>query len=201
MHTRSLLAVAALFAGLVVPALASAQEITRVRGTIDQATTDTLGVKTRDGSIMTITLKNPLIITTVKKASFSDIKAGTYVGSAAVKGKDGKLHAIEVHIFPETMRGAGEGNHPWDSGPDSSMVNATVGEVAGANARTLKLTYKGGTAEIDVPPDAPIVTFAPGNSGMMVKGAALIVFATKQADGSLASNRVVVESDGVKPPM
>ncbi len=151
--------------------------------------------------MLTVTLKNPLIITTVKKAALSDIKAGSYIGSAAVKGKDGKLHALEIHIFPEAMRGAGEGLHPWDAGPDSSMVNATVGEVTGADGHTLKMTYKGGTSDIEVAPDAPIVAFAPGDSSMMIKGAALIVFAMKQPDGSLAANRVVVESNGVKPPM
>jgi hypothetical protein len=99
------------------------------------------------------------------------------------------------------MRGAGEGKRPWDAGPDSAMVNATVGQVAGAHGHRLKLTYQGGATDIDVPPDAPIVMFAPGKMSMMVKGAAIIAFATKQPDGSLASSRVVVESGGVKPPM
>lgn len=198
---NKLIAAAILAAGLAMPALAQSQEVTRVRGTIDTATDQTLAVKTRDGTISTITLKNPLTITTVKKAALTDIKAGTYIGTAATKGKDGKLVAMEVHIFPEAMRGAGEGNHPWDAGPDSAMVNATVGEVSGADGHNLKLTYKGGTADVVVPPDAPVVTFAPGDSSMMVKGAAVIVFAQKQPDGSLAASRMVVESGGVKPPM
>jgi hypothetical protein len=181
---------------------AASPEITRVRGSIDTATSSLLAVKTRDGSILTIHLTPPVAVGTVRKASLADIKPGDFVGSAAVKGKDGKLHALEVHIFPESMRGTGEGQRPWDAGPNSSMTNATVGEVKTVpQGRTLTLTYKDGSATIEVAPDVPIVTLAPGNAKMLVKGRAVILFAAKQADGSLAASRVTVESNGVKPPM
>jgi hypothetical protein len=195
-----------LAAAFTVPALsadAPAGTPTRVRGTIDKLDGSNLSVIARDGTKMTIVLAPGFGVGTVKKVNLADIKPGDFVGSAAVKGSDGKLRALEVHVFPEAMRGTGEGQRPWDSGPDSSMTNATVGEVTSlaAGGRSLTLTYKGGTAVIDVPPDVPVVTFAPGDPAMLVPGRAVMVFALQKEDGSLISNRVTVENDGVKPPM
>ena len=62
------------------------------------------------------------------KSSLADIKPGDFVGSAAIKGADGKMHAQEVHIFPEAMRGSNEGHYPWDLKPGSMMTNATVAD-------------------------------------------------------------------------
>lgn len=208
---RALIVAAGLaIAALALPALSPAHAEdppsgppTRVRGTIEKLDGQTLVVKARNGSDVTIVMAPNFGIGTVKKAKLEDIKPGDFVGSAAVKQPDGKLRALEIHIFPEAMRGAGEGQRPWDTGPDSSMTNATVGTVTAmtAGGRTLALTYKGGTATIDVPADVPIVTFAPGDAAMMVPGRAVILFAMQQTDGTLVANRVTVESDGVKPPM
>lgn len=190
---------------LLTPAWASAQGTAppvRIRGTIESVSAASLAVKARDGTTVTIALVAPVSVGTVVKANLDDIKPGAFVGSAAVKGTDGKLHALEVHIFPETMRGTGEGQRPWDAGPDSSMTNATVGEVLAAPAgHVLKLSYKGGTAEIGVAADTPIVALAPGSWDLVQPGKAVILFANKQADGSLSASRVTVESNGVKPPM
>lgn len=193
---------------LLWPALALAQSAanaqvpTRVRGTIESITATQMTVKTRDGDTVTVALAPNLGVGTVVRAALTDIKSGDFVGSAALKGRDGKLHALEVHIFPESMRGTGEGQRPWDSGPDSSMTNATVGEVAATpEGNVLKLTYKGGTAEIVVDATTPIVALAPGNASMLAPGRAVILFATPGADGVLTAARVTVESGGVKPPM
>ncbi len=189
---------------LLAPALGLAQDAppVRVRGTIESAAATTLTVKARDGSSMTIALPEQVRLSTVVKKSLDDIKSGDFIGSAALKGADGKLHALEVVIFPEAMRGTGEGHYPWDSAPDSTMTNATVGEVMAApSGKTLKMTYKGGEQDIVVGPDAPIVTFAPANPGMLQAGKAVFVVATKGADGAMTARAVVVESDGVKPPM
>ncbi|HEY1723774.1 MAG TPA: hypothetical protein VGG27_21205 [Magnetospirillaceae bacterium] len=198
------IAAAVLSFGLAVPVAAQTPEITRVRGTIDTVTPDMVAIKTRDGSLMKVNLGKQLVVGTVKKANLADIKPGTFVGSAAVKGADGKLHALEVHIFAESQRGTGEGQRGWDAGPDSSMTNATVGEVTATpnNGHSLRLSYKDGKATIEVAADTPIVAFAPGDPSLLVKGHAIIAFAMTQADGTLAANRVIVESrDGVKPPM
>jgi hypothetical protein len=107
-----------------------------------------------------------------------------------------------VLIFPEALRGTGEGYRPWDLTPDSTMTNATVAEVAeGAKGRLLKLNYKDGEKELEVPMEAPIVTLAPGDPSLLRPGAPVFISAMKAADGSLAASRVIAGKDGVQPPM
>jgi hypothetical protein len=126
------IALAAAVIGLfVAPALAQAPPAgtpTRVRGTVDKLDGQNLTVKSRDGQALTITLTDNVTVITLVKKSVTDIKAGDYVASTGVKGPDGKIHAVEVRIFPEAARGTGEGQFPWDLMPDSIMTNATVGE-------------------------------------------------------------------------
>jgi len=195
-------AVAALLAALALPALAQEGTPTRIRGTIETLDGQTLTVKSREGQELAISLASDLKVSAVNKAELSDIKQGDFIGTAAVPGTDGKLHAQEVLIFPEAMRGTGEGFRPWDLTPDSTMTNATVAEVAeGATGRLLKLKYKGGEKDLDVPTAAPIVTLAPGDSSLLRPGTAVFILATKAADGSLAAGRVIAGKDGVPPPM
>ena len=74
-----------------------------------------------------------------------------------MKGTDGKNHSVELRIFPESMRGLGEGQYAWDLMPDSLMTNATVSGIASApQGQDLKVTYKGGASEIVVGPNTPI---------------------------------------------
>jgi hypothetical protein len=151
---------------------------------------------------VTIGLAPNFTVLGVAKRSLSDIKAGDYVASTSAKGADGKLHAIEIHIFPEEMRGVGEGQRPWDLVPDSLMTNATVsGLTAAPQGQVLKVAYKGGEAEVIVAPDTPIVTYVSGDAGLLKPGAAVFVIAQQKADGSLTAARVTAEKDGVKPPM
>ena len=200
----------ALFAGALITLMAlpaAAQNTpegtpTRIRGTVEKLDGQTLTVKSRDGQQLTIALAPNFTVSSVVKKSLADIKAGDYVGAAWTKGTDGKLHAIEVLIFPEALRGAGEGERPWDLTPDSLMTNATVAGIASATqGHVLKVTYKGGESEIIVAPDKPVVTFAPGDASLLKPGAAIFTTALKKADGSLSASRVTAEKDGVKPPM
>jgi len=192
----------AILALLVLPALAQEGTPTRIRGTIEKLDGQTLTIKSREGQELSITLSNDLKVSAVNKAQLSDIKQGDFIGSAAVPGTDGKLHAQEVLIFPEALRGTGEGYRPWDLTPDSTMTNATVAEVAeGAKGRLLKLKYKDGEKELDVPLEAPIVTLAPGDPSLLQPGTAVFIPAMKAADGSLAAGRVIAGKDGVQPPM
>jgi hypothetical protein len=204
MTTRLLLA-GGLIALLGLPAAAqNAPEgtPTRIRGTVEKLDGQTLTVKSRDGQQLAIALAPNFTVSAVVKKSLQDIKAGDYVGAAWTKGTDGKSHAIEVLIFPEAMRGTGEGERSWDLTPDSMMTNATVAGIASAaQGQVLKVTYKGGESDIIVAPDAPIVTFGPGDASLLKPGAAIITTALKKADGSLSASRVTAEKDGVKPPM
>lgn len=175
---------------------------TRIRGTVDTLDGQTLMVTSRDGQMVHIALAPNYTVRGVVKKELSDIKAGDYVASTSVKGTDGKLHAIEVHIFPEAMRGTGEGQFAWDLVPDSLMTNATVGSITAApKGSTMKVSYKGSESEIDVPADIPIVTYVPGDAGLLKKGAAVFIIALKKEDGTLTASGVTAEKDGVKPPM
>ncbi|MDQ0472898.1 hypothetical protein [Labrys wisconsinensis] len=188
----------ALALGAAAPAAAQVPS-NRVSGTIAAFDGTKLTVKAADGSSTTVTLPADVKVGAVVDRTLDDIKAGDFVGSAAVEGPDGKLHAQEVHIFPEPMRGTGEGHRPM-SMPKQTMTNATVATVAKApQGRVLQLSYKGGTQEIEVDPGTRIVLLVPGDRSLLKPGAAVAVFVSKGADGSLTARAVQAEKDGVKP--
>jgi hypothetical protein len=175
---------------------------TRVRATVEKLEGQNLTVKSRDGQNVTIVLAPNTTVVTLVKKSIADIKAGDYVASTGVKGPDGKLHAVEVRIFPEEMRGGNEGQRPWDLMPDSLMTNATVGKIEQApNGPVLHVTYKGGQSEYTVGPDVPVLAIGPGDMSLLKPGAAVFIGALKKPDGTLTASRITAEKDGVKPPM
>jgi hypothetical protein len=115
---------------------------------------------------------------------------------------DGRLKAQEVLIFPETMRGVGEGHRAWDLTPDSTMTNATVeAAVSDVAGRVLTLTYKDGQQELVVPPGTPVVTLAPGDASLLKPGNYVFLGATQQPGGGLTASRITVGKDGLVPPM
>jgi hypothetical protein len=175
---------------------------TRIRGTIEATDAHSMTVKTRSGDKVQIALIDPLNVLTVKKVALASIGKGNFVGIATRTGADGTQQAIEVLVFPEMMRGAGEGSYPWDLEPGSTMTNGTVnGAVKAASATDLTVAYKEGSKNIHVAPGAPIVTFAPAERADVKAGAPVFVAATKAADGTFSTARVVVGKDGVAPPM
>ncbi len=142
------------FAAILAAPVAWAQEAppVRVRGTIEGIIDSAVYVvKTRDGAEVKVTLAEKPQIAGIVKASLSDIKEGLFVGVTAMPKPDGSLSALEVHIFPEAMRGTGEGHYPWDLRPQSTMTNANIEQiVAAVDGRTLTLKYKDGEKKIFV---------------------------------------------------
>ncbi|UDL94428.1 DUF5666 domain-containing protein [Lichenihabitans sp. PAMC28606] len=199
--TRLMLAlVAALSLGATI---AAAQTATRIRGVVTTLDGNTLRVMPNGGGAEeAIALTPNATVTALVSAKLSDITSGSFIGTAATTQPDGTLVAKEVHIFPEAMRGAGEGHRAFDLGPKSTMTNGTVGqEVTLTSGQTLTVTYKGGEKSIIVPPDAPVVMFAPGDKAMLVPGAHVQLQAQKGGDGTLTAERVTVGKDGLVPPM
>lgn len=196
--------IVALVAGVLVATttVAMAQTPVRVRGSITELSGQTLKVKSREGSVVELKLADGYTVTGVVKAALTDIKPGAFVGAAALKQPDGTFRAQEVLIFPESARGTGEGHRPWDLTPDSTMTNATVDAIVEkVDGPVLTLKYPNGQASIVVPRDVPIATFGSGDPGLLRPGAAVFVPATKNADGTFTTNRILVGKDGVVPPM
>ncbi|HEX9490634.1 MAG TPA: hypothetical protein VF930_10125 [Stellaceae bacterium] len=201
------LAIGALVALLALPAVAQTPEgtLTNIRGKVAKVEGKTLTVKSREGRDVAVTMADNFTVLGVKKVSLSDIKQGDFVGTAAAPGKDGKLHAQEVLLFPESARGTGEGHYAWDlRGKNDSMTNATVAQVASVakgDMTTLTLKHKDGQNDIVVGPKTPVVTFAPDSMSLLKPGAAIFIRAVKKPDGTIVANRAILEKDGVKPPM
>jgi hypothetical protein len=189
------------FAGVAL-AQTPAAKPSRIRGDIVSLDGDVLKVHRRSGDTVSIDVKPAVSVSAVKLMQLADIKPGSFVGTTTITGTDGKLTATEVHVFPESARGTGEGHYAWDLGPNSSMTNANVDTVVqGTSGRNLKLSYKGGNNEVTVPPNVPIVTFTPAARTDLTPGKKVFVVATAASQGAFVAQRVVVEKDGVAPPM
>lgn len=201
----SVLAAAAIMLAAFAAASAgwAQQQNVRVRGEIVRADGNTIVVKSRDGSELTITLTDNARVSGVVPAQLSDIKAGTYIGASAMPQSDGSQRALHIHIFPEALRGVAEGHTPYDVQPGSTMTNATVAEVVGAaDGQTINVKYKGEEKKIVVPPGTPIVTYAPGTKDELKPGTKIIIMsAQKQSDGTLQAGSVNVGRNGMTPPM
>jgi hypothetical protein len=188
---------------LLLAASAWAQDTVRVRGTIERVDGNTIAVKSRDGAELKVALADKALIVAIVKASMADIKQGSFVGVTGMPQADGSQRAIEVHIFPEAMRGTGEGHYAWDLRPGSTMSNANVEQmVTGVDGHTLSVKYKDGEKKITVPPDATIVTYMPGEKSELKPGTKIFVAAAKKLpDGTLEAPRVNYGRDGLTPPM
>src|SRR5262249_48390186 len=149
----------------IAVALVNAQDRpVRVRGTIERVDGDVYVVKAREGNQVKLTLADNAPVSAVVKASLGDVKAGSYVGIATLPQADGTQKALEVLILPESMRGVAEGHFAWDLQPSSMMTNGNVDEtVTAVSGQMLTVKYKDGEKKITVPPDVPVVTFAPGD--------------------------------------
>jgi hypothetical protein len=173
-----------------------------VRGTIEAVDGKMLAVKSRDAEDFKLRMASDMRVVGIAKISLADIKVGSFVGTTTVPGPNGGNNAIEVHVFPEDMRGTGEGSRPFDLRPNSTMTNATVAEtVAGNDGHTLMVKYKDGEKKVLVSPDTPVVTYVPADKSELKAGAKVIAFIKKLPDGSFEANRISVGLNGLTPPM
>ena len=202
MKRRSLLHLLLPTALLVsLSAVALAQTPARVRGTVKSLDGNVLTVASRNGKDVQVTLMPNWRAIAVVPANIDQIKPGTFIGTAT-SGPENDQHALEVVVFPESMRGTAEGHYGWDLQPGSSMTNGNVdGVVAAANGRELAVSYKGGSTHVTVPPDVPIVALAPADKSIVVPGAKVFVPGHLEASGGIGAGAVLVGKDGVTPPM
>ena len=182
---------------------ASAQETVRIRGTIESIDGPVFVVKNRDGAELKLTVTDKPLFVAIVKATMADIKPGMFVGSTGVTQPDGSQKAIEVHIFPESMRGTGEGHYDWDLKPQTKMTNANVEQtVAGVDGQMLSVKYKDGEKKVLVTPETAVVTYVTGARDDLKPGIKIFVGAAKkQPDGTVQTPRITYGKDGLTPPM
>ena len=205
MLTRRMLGASA-FAALFAASFAAAQtpQTVRVRGTIDKVDGQTLTVKSRDGNTLTIKLADNARVTAMVKASLADIKVGDFIGVTAMPQPDGSQKAIGLHIFMAAQRGVVPARFsPWDREPGSTMTNADVeSTVASVDGQIMMVKYSDGEKKIIVPPNTPVVQFAPGNMSDLKPGAQIFIVAgQRMPDGTITAPAINVGRDGVAPPM
>jgi hypothetical protein len=191
------------FAILLSAAGALAQAPTqRIRGDVSALDGSVLTVKARSGETLTVKLADNYTVAGLVAIDRAALVDGAYIGTASLPRADGTLAALEILVFPDAMRGAGEGHGPWDLQPGSQMTNATIARVQlTGSERQLTLRYKDGEKTVVVPEGVPIVTFEPGERALLVPGAHIILTAAKQPDGTLTATRVTVGKNGLVPPM
>jgi hypothetical protein len=181
-----------------------------------------LELRIGSGEVVTVQLADNVRVSARSAASLAAIAPGAYIGTTAVPRPDGTLAAVEVHVFPESMRGTGEGHRPMDVGAGSTMTNATVASVVAAGTapsrntmtnatvasvaasgqeRRITLKYKDGEKVVTIDQTVPVVMIEPGDASMLVPGAHVLVTTAKQADGTLTSDRVSVGKNGLVPPI
>jgi hypothetical protein len=182
---------------------ASAQETVRIRGVIESVDGPVYLVKNRDGAELKLTVTDKPLFVAIVKATMADIKPGMFVGATGVTQPDGSQKAIEVHIFPESMRGTGEGHYDWDLKPNTKMTNANVDQtVNGNDGQTLSVKYKDGEKKILVTPETAVVTYVTGSADDLKPGIKVFVGAAKkQPDGTVQTPRITYGKDGLTPPM
>lgn len=203
MKSKFLLALAALALSSLPAFAQSSGTPVNIRGTIEKLDGQTLNVTTREGPKVAIKLNADVAISATAKKSLADIKQGDYIACTAMMGDDGKLHALEVHLFPPDKH-PGDTQRSYDLAPKSVMTNATVAEVdsVSTKGKTLTVTFnKDQKSVIEVGSDVPVVMAVPGDASLLKPGATVFIAAVKKDDGSLSTSRITAEKDGVKPPM
>jgi hypothetical protein len=192
MRSKALL-LGSFIALLAVPAMAQGNNAVNIMGTVEKFDANSISVKSDDGATETLKTAPNLLVVQNKPAKLSDIKPNDFVASAAVRGPDGKLHSTELRIFPDAMRGVGEGQRPMNDARNQTMTNATVtGTAIVGGSNNIKVQYKGGESELILDPGVPVTAIMPADKGMVKAGAKVRVQGVKTAEGAVA-NRITLQ--------
>jgi hypothetical protein len=179
-----------------------------LRGTVTSVSPTQLVLKSDTGAI-TVTIAQPFHLYTRGPSDLAHVKESTFIGVTTVKQPDGSERATEIHVFPEELRGLGEGSRmmaPQASAAASRMTNGNVsasrmtngtaqsrmsnGSVSSTNGSSLVVQYAGGSQNVTVPPNTPVTELKLSSKTVAV-GDQLAVMATKAADGSLTADKAV----------
>ena len=201
----------------LLPAAAMAQGVPRIKATVIAFDGKILTLDTGDASPMSVGLLPNTKIVKQEKRSVADIKQGDYAGATFITAKDGSKRAQEVHVFPESLRGNGEGI--VSVGGNRFMIG---GVVSASGPASLSLDYHGaqggegaectgrprlpitpgvgcqGTANLTVAPGVPVVALVDGDPGLLVPGTILAVSILAGPDGHPVTPGLTVQ--GMAPP-
>ena len=155
---------------------------------------------TRAGEDQTIHLTPKTRFVLVVPAQLTDVKPGSFIGVAAVPGEGRRTQGHGSPLFPEAMRGTGEGYRPFDLGPKSSMTNGNIGARRATTGPKLTVTYKGGEQTMSSTRRRRS-SASTRRADRSQAGAAIIARGPKQEDGSIDAGFVLVGKDGLVPPM
>jgi hypothetical protein len=163
----------------------------RIAATVVKLEGAMLWVKTDAGEDLTLVFPADARVTRSNPGTLADVKPGLFIGCTAIEGTDGKLHAIEIHILPEAMRGVGEGHYPWGDVPNQTMTNGNIENVAGiTDGHVVKVSYKGGISEIVIPPDVKVTVVELRSASDLKPGTKVSIYAVPDADGTLSARYV-----------
>lgn len=198
---KTFLTTAVLSVVLTMPALGDTRPVP-IRGEVQSYVPGELKLIGRDGEAVQITTPENLQIVSILPREVGDIQVGDAVSTTAVPNEDGGLTALQISILPAALAGVNEGQNPWDAAPDSVMTNARIsGVAAGTGEGQITMNYDDKTVVMDVPEGAPVVAFGPGDATLLQEGADVFIVAMQGEDGTLMADRVIAETDGIKPPM
>jgi hypothetical protein len=190
---RSALLRSVFAASCAVSPIAHAQNTLAMMGTVEAFDAGSITVKGETGAIETIKLAPNLVILQNKPATLNDIKANDFIASAAVRKEDGKLYSTELRIFPDIMRGVGEGQRPMNDPRNQTMTNATVtGTAIVGGSNTIKVKFAGGESELIISPGVPVTAIVPGDRALVTPGVRVRVQGAKTADGAVV-NRITLQ--------
>ncbi|MGC1261330.1 MAG: hypothetical protein WA873_11790 [Jannaschia helgolandensis] len=191
----------ALTAALIAPSIVLAQQSVRLRGTVDAIDESVVSMTSTSGEAVKVTMTDDYMLVVYRRIAVSDLAPGDFLSIPSVPGADSSKIALSINVFPEDMRGFGEGERPWDMTADSLMTNATIGTVAGStDGNILTVTYDGVAEQVIVPDATPITRFAPDAERRLQVGDKAIVFSTVD-NGTVTGNFAGVSEDGSLPPV
>jgi hypothetical protein len=203
-RARAILSVLVLLLAAEIGTAQQQPQTIRIRGTIEGMDGPTLAVKSRDGQTSySVRLTENAAVRGIVPAALSDIKPNSYIGVTGMPQADGSQKAIAIHIFPENLRGTGEGFRPWDRLPNSTMTNATVSQmVKGIDGEEITVVYKDGEKKIVVTPETVIVAYVRGERSELTPGAKVFIpAASRKEEGLYEAASISVGRDGLTPPM
>ncbi len=174
------------------PALAQAPNAVNIVGTVEKMDAASISVKNEAGAVETYALVAAPQYFQNKPATLADIKPNDFVASAAIRKEDGKLHSTELRIWPEAMRGVGEGQRPMNDAQKQTMTNATVTGAAIVNgSNNIKVKFQGGESELILDPGVPVTRMDSADKAVVKAGAKVRLQGVKEGDKA-SINRITV---------